>query len=187
MHSAYVTKERTMINLLRTRRSIRQFDKKPVEQEKIDILIEAMLRSPSSRGLNPWHFVVVSDRDMIEKLSQSKVHGSKFIKSAALAIVICANPEKSDVWVEDTSIAAIILHLTATDLDLGSCWVQIRLRNHADGSSSERYVKTLLGLEDTTVVEAIIAMGYPAEEKPGHDTSTLLFDRVSYNRYGQQG
>lgn len=175
-----------MINLLRTRRSIRQFDNKPVEKEKIDTLIEAMLRSPSSRSLNPWHFVVVSNQDQIEKLSQSKAHGSKFMKSAPLAIAVCANPEKSDVWVEDTSIAALILHLTATDLNLGSCWIQIRLRDHADGSSSERYVKTLLGLEDTMVVEAIIAIGYPAEEKPGHDTSTLLFDRVSYNRYGQK-
>lgn len=175
-----------MINLLRTRRSIRQFDNKPVEKEKIDTLIEAMLRSPSSRSLNPWHFVVVTNRDLIEKLSQSKAHGSRFMKSAPLAIAVCANPEKSDVWVEDASIAALILHLTATDLNLGSCWIQIRLRDHADGRSSEGYVKTLLGLQDTMVVEAIIAIGYPAEKKPGHDTSTLLFDRVSYNRYGQE-
>lgn len=181
-----MTKEIPMINLLRTRRSIRQFDKKPVEKEKIDTLIEAMLRSPSSRSLNPWHFVVVSNQDVIEKLSQSKAHGSKFMKSAPLAIAVCANPEKSDVWVEDTSIAALIVHLTATDLNLGSCWIQIRLRDHADSSSSERYVKTLLGLEETMVVEAIIAIGYPAEKKPGHDMSTLLFDRVSYNRYGQK-
>lgn len=175
-----------MINLLRTRRSIRQFDNKPVEKEKLDTLIEAMLRSPSSRSLNPWHFIVVTNRDLIEKLSQSKAHGSRFMKSAPLAIAVCANPEKSDVWVEDASIAALILHLTATDLNLGSCWIQIRLRDHADGRSSEGYVKTLLGLQDTMVVEAIIAIGYPAEKKPGHDTSTLLFDRVSYNRYGQE-
>lgn len=175
-----------MINLLRTRRSIRQFDNKPVEKEKIDTLIEAMLRSPSSRSLNPWHFVVVTNQDLIEKLSQSKAHGSKFMKSAPLAIAVCANPEKSDVWIEDTSIAALIVHLTATDLSLGSCWIQIRLRDHANGNSSEGYVKTLLGLEDTMAVEAIVAIGYPAEKKPGHDTSTLLYDRVSYNRYGQK-
>ena len=175
-----------MLNLLRTRRSIRQFEKKMVEREKIDTLIEAMLRSPSSRSLNPWYFVVVNDQDIIEKLSQSKVHGSKFMSGAPLAIAVCADPGKSDVWVEDTSIAALILHLTATDLGLGSCWVQIRLRDHADGSSSEQYVRTILGLDQNMVVEAVIAIGYPAEKKPGHDQSTLLFERVSYNQYGQK-
>jgi nitroreductase len=175
-----------IITLLRNRRSIRQFDQRPVEKEKIDILIEAMLRAPSSRSLNPWHFVVATNQDIIEKLSQSKAHGSKFMKNAPLAIAVCANPEKSDVWVEDTSIAALILHLTAADLNLGSCWVQIRLRDHAGGGSSEQYVKTLLGLEENMVVEAIIAIGYPAEKKAGHDRSALLFDRVSYNRYGQK-
>lgn len=174
-----------MISLLRKRRSIRQFQDKPVEQEKLDTLVEAMLRSPSSRSLNPWQFVVVTERDLIEKLAGAKAHGSKFMKHAPLGIAVCADPEKSDVWVEDTSIAALILHLTATDLELGSCWVQIRLRGHVDGSSSEQYVKDVLGIEEKMVVEAIVAIGYPAEEKQGHDHSSLLFERVSYNRYGQ--
>ena len=175
-----------MINLLRKRRSIRRFRQKPVEQSKIDTLVEAMLRSPSSRGLNPWYFVVVDDRETIEKLSRAKAHGSAFLHNAPLAIVVCADPAISDVWVEDTSIAALILHLAATDLKLGSCWVQIRLRDHAGGETAENVIKGILGLEKKMTVEAVIAIGYPEEEKPGHDLSTLLFDRVSYNRFGQQ-
>lgn len=174
------------IDLLRSRRSIRQFAKKPIEQEKLDILLEAMLRSPSSRSLNPWEFVVISEPETINKLAQAKVHGSRFIKNAALAIAVCADPATSDVWVEDTSIASLILHLTAADLGLGSCWVQIRLREHSDKMSSEHYVKEVLGLKDSLVVEAILAIGYAAEEKPGHASSTLLFERVSYERYGQR-
>ena len=174
-----------MIELLRTRRSIRQFQDKEVEREKVETLVEAMLRSPSSRSLNPWEFVVVSEKETIEKLSQAKAHGSKFMKNARLAIVVCADPEKSDVWVEDTSIAAFILHLTAHDLGLGSCWVQIRKREHESGHSSEEHVSDLLGLKEGMVVEAIIAIGYPAEEKPGHDSSTLLWERVSYEHYGR--
>jgi len=172
-----------MIKLLRRRRSIRQFKEQPVEQEKLDTLIEAMLRSPSSRSLNPWHFVVVDDQQLIKKLSGAKTHGSKFMGKAPLAIAVCADPGKSDVWVEDTSIASLILHLTAADLNLGSCWVQIRLRDNADGNSAEQYVKEVLGLDEKLVVEAIVAIGYPAEDKQGHDRSTLLFERVSYNRY----
>jgi nitroreductase len=170
------------IELLQKRRSIRQFQDKPVEQEKIDTLAEAMLRSPSSRSLNPWEFVVVTDLQVIEKLSQSKPHGASFMKNAPLAIVVCADSAVSDVWVEDCSIAALILHLEATDLGLGSCWVQIRKRDHGEGGSSEEYVKKLLGLREEMVVEAIVAIGYGKEEKNGHPHSSLLYERVRYNR-----
>ncbi len=168
------------LELLKKRRSIRQFQDKPVEQEKIDALVEAMLRSPSSRSLNPWEFVVVTDRQVIEKLSQSKPHGATFMKSAPLAIVVCADPAKSDVWVEDCSITTLILHLEATDQGLGSCWVQVRKREHGEGVSAEEYVKKLLGLRDEMVVEAIVAIGYGKEEKDGHPHSSLLYERVSY-------
>ena len=173
------------IDLLRKRRSIRRFQERSVEPEKLDILVEAMLRSPSSRGLNPWRFVVVTDRDTIARLAKSKAHGSAFLGGAPLAVVVCADPSASDVWVEDASIASLIVHLCSTDLGLGSCWVQIRKREHDDTRSAEAHVVETLGLAPELNVEAIIAIGYPAEEKPGHDTSTLLTERVSYERYGR--
>ena len=101
------------LSLLEERRSIRKFKSKPVEQDKIDILIEAALRSPSSMGKNPWSFIVVTDQQLLEKLSIAKQHGSAFAKGAPLVIVVCADAEVSDVWVEDASIATILLHLAA--------------------------------------------------------------------------
>lgn len=175
-------KEAMLIELLKKRRSIRQFQDKPVEKEKIDTLVEAMLRSPSSRSLNPWEFVVVTDPGLLGALAKSKLHGSSFVKNAPLAVVVCADPGKSDVWIEDCSIAALILHLEAADLGLGSCWVQIRMRKHGEGVSSENYVKQLLGLRDEMVVEAIVAIGYGNEEKAGHPDSSLLFEKVSYKK-----
>lgn len=175
------------IDILRKRRSIRQFQDKPVEQEKIDLLIEAMLRSPSSRSQYPWEFVVVQQKTTIEKLAQAKQHGSAFMKNAPLAIAVCADPQKCDVWVEDCSIAAMLLHLEATDLDLGSCWVQIRLREHDEQLSAESFVKNTLGLKDGLVVEAIIAIGYPAQENNGHSDASLLKERVSFEQYGRKG
>lgn len=174
------------IDLLRKRRSIRTFQDKPVEQEKIDLLIEAMLCSPSSRGLNPWEFVVVQNRETIEAMSRTKQHGSAFMKGASLAIVVCADPERSDVWVEDCSIASILLHLQATDLGLGSCWVQIRKREHDEKRSADAYVSDLLDLKEGMVVEAIIAIGYLLQEAPEHPASSLLTDKVSYERYGRK-
>lgn len=175
-----------LIDLLRTRRSVRQFQEKPVEKEKIDFLIEAMLRSPSSRGLNPWEFVVVRDPKILNGLSVAKPHGASFIKNAPLAIVVCGDSSKSDVWVEDCSIAALILHLTAADLGLGSCWIQLRKREHDAQTTSDQYVKTLLGLSEHLAVEAVIAIGYGKEDKPGHSQSSLLYEKVSYDQYGRK-
>ena len=128
------------------RRSIRRFTGQPVEQEKIDLLLEAALRSPSSKGNTPWQFMVVQDRQRLNQLAVAKAHGATFLKNAPLAIVICADPSQSDVWVEDASIATTLIHLEATDLGLGSCWVQIRLRQREDQSSSQEFLAELLGL-----------------------------------------
>jgi nitroreductase len=168
------------LDLLRKRRSIRQFQQKPIEKEKVDQLVEAVLRAPSSRSLNPWNFVVVTDRRTIGDLAKAKAHGSSFLKNAPLAIVVCADPGKCDVWIEDCSIATLIVHLTAADLGLGSCWIQIRLRDHDGKMSAEEYVRKQLGLQDNMVIEAIVAIGYPQEEKPGHPQTSLLYDRVKY-------
>lgn len=175
------------IDLLRSRRSIRRFQDRPVEQEKINILVEAMLRSPSSRGLNPWEFVLVTEKETLVQLSQAKPHGASFLKNAPLAIVVCADPAKCDVWVEDCSIAAILLHLAAADIGLGSCWVQIRLREHDSRQMAQEYVADILELRKGMVVEAIVAIGYPAEHLPGHPRSSLLDEKVSFEKYGQKG
>ena len=174
------------LSLIEKRRSIRKFQDKPVEAEKVDQLVEAALRSPSSRGSNPWEFVFVTDRARIEKLSHSKEHGSSFLKNAPLCVVVCADPEKSDVWVEDASIASIFLHLAAASLGLGSCWIQIRKRAHNGGRSAEAYVRETLHIPDRLSIESIIAVGYPDEEKPGHPKETLLYDKISYNEYGKK-
>jgi len=83
-------------------------------------------------------------------------------------------PEKSDVWIEDAAIASIVLHLAATASGLGSCWVQIRLREHDAQQTAQEYVAELLGLRKGMVVESIIGIGYPAEEKT-RSPPNLLF------------
>ena len=97
-----------LIDLLRSRRSIRRFTDQPVAREQLDLLVEAAVRSFSSKGNNPWEFVVVQDRATIEGLAAAKTHGSSFLRHAPLAIAVCADPAKSDVWVEDAAIGAAI-------------------------------------------------------------------------------
>ena len=166
------------IDLVRKRRSIRKFMDRPVEQDKVDLLIETALRAPSSRGFNPWQFVVVRDPETLGHLSRAKPHGASFLRDAPMAIVICADSRKSDVWIEDASIAAIMLHLAATDLGLGSCWIQIRLRDHNPQQQAGAYVSELLDLARGLEVLSIIAIGYPDEQKEGHAADSLQYDKV---------
>lgn len=173
-------------SLIENRRSIRNFENTAVEAEKIDFLVEAALRSPSSRGFNPWEFVVVTEPGVIKQLSKSKAHGSSWMENAPLAFVICGDPEKSDVWVEDTSIATTFIHLAAASLGLGSCWIQIRERAHDDTKSAEAYIQEVLNIPSRLKILSMIAIGYPGEEKAGHSKSDLQFEKVSYNGYGQK-
>jgi nitroreductase len=172
------------MSLIRKRRSIRQFKAAPVEKEKVDLLVEAALRSPSSRGSTPWQFVVVTDRGMLERLSRAKSHGSAFLKDAALSIVVCADATKSDVWVEDASIATVMIQLAAESLGLGSCWIQIRERMHDQTQTAQGYMAGLLQLPPGLMVEAMVAIGYPAETKPPRAEADLAYSQVHGGVFG---
>ena len=171
------------LSLAQKRRSIRRYLEKPVETEKIERIVEAALRAPSSRGFNPWEFVVVTDPGLLEKLSKSKPHGASFIKDAAVGIVICADPEKCDVWIEDCSIAATFVQLAAHDIGLGSCWAQIRLRPHNHTMSAEAYVQSLLGIPGHLCVNMVIGIGYPDEHPLLLAKEKLDYGRIHYNGF----
>lgn len=173
----------SLVELLQGRRSIRQFTDEPVSREDLDVILECMLRAPSSRGLNPWEFVVVDDKELLAELSACKPHGAAFVKNAPLAVVVCADPEKCDVWIEDCSIATLLVHLAAADLGLGSCWVQVRLRENQQVGTAEQYVKEKLNIPENLRVEAIVAIGHAKEQKQGHAKDALLFERVGFNGY----
>ena len=172
------------MDLITKRRSIRRFTADKVEAEKVEILKEAALRAPSSRGINPWEFIFITDRNLLANLSAAKPHGSTFLKDAPLGVVVCADPQKSDVWVEDASIATIFIELAAASLDLGSCWIQIRKRMHDETQSSEAYIANLLNIPSHLKVESMIAIGYPAESKPPHSREELQNEKVYLNQYG---
>ncbi|NVN98534.1 MAG: nitroreductase family protein [Geobacteraceae bacterium] len=173
-----------MIELLRKRRSIRKFCAEPVSSEHLDTILEAALRAPSSRGINPWEFIVIDDPNLLKQLSTAKQHGAEFLKNAPLGIVVCAETTKSDVCIEDCSIAAIIIQLTALSLGLGSCWAQMRCRFRGEKESAESYIRELLGLPEHFLVEAVIGIGHPDEQKPPVKAETLQRKKISYNRWG---
>jgi nitroreductase len=169
-----------VLDILRRRRSIRRYKDEDIKPEIIDLLKESALLSPSSRDIKPWKFVFVTDKVILDKLSRAKESGSYFLKGANLGVVVCANESESDVWIEDCSIASIILQLTGNSLGLGSCWIQIRNRFYNNEITSEQYVRKVLNLPETHRIESIIAFGYPDEEKIGITIEELDYHKILF-------
>lgn len=97
--------------LIKNRRSMRKFTDEELTQDEVVALMKAALMSPSSKRSNSWQFVVVDDKEKLKELSHCKEQASSFIADAALAIVVMADPLASDVWIEDASIASIMIQL----------------------------------------------------------------------------
>ncbi len=172
-----------MLELLKSRRSIRKYLPQEVEQEKLETILTAALLSPSSRSRRPWEFIVVRDKEKLSYLSQCREHSSQFLAGAPLGIVVVGDPAACDVWVEDCSIAAIIIQLTAHTLGLGSCWVQVRERFSPNQDKAENYIKQALNIPQEKHVECIIAIGYPGEDKKPYSESELAKEKVHYDLY----
>jgi nitroreductase len=154
-----------LFDLMKKRRSIRKYTGEKVSAEALNLILKAGLTSPSSRGFRPWEFITVRDKEVLDKLAQTKASGSMMLKNADCAVIVLADMDKSDVWVEDASIAMTYMHLMAAELGIGSCWIQCRLRKTADGSSSEEYVRDLLDIPGNYGVLAILSLGMPDEVK----------------------
>lgn len=170
-------------NLLRNRRSIRKYTDKKVPSELIRKITTSALMSPASKRSNPWEFIVVEDSEMLVKLSEAREHGSQLLAGAPLAIVVAADISKSDVWIEDASIAAVLIQLQAEDLGLGSCWVQIYNREKEKKLSSEAYVKQLLNIPEHLSVLCIISIGYKNEERSPHDLEKLDYTKIHFEKF----
>ena len=101
------------------------------------------------------------------------------LSGADACIVVWAEPDECDVWIEDCSIVMSNMHNMADSLGVGSCWIQGRLREAADGRSTEDFLKELLGLPKTATVEAMLSIGMPAEEKAATSLDDLRYDKVN--------
>ncbi|MCK5812430.1 MAG: nitroreductase family protein [Clostridiales bacterium] len=167
-----------MEKLLKKRRSIRKYLPEKLKIEQINQIMKAGLYAPSSKNSKPWEIYVTENKEKINLLSTAKPTGAAFIKDAPLVMAIVANPQKSAVWIEDASIMATIMQLVAEDLGVGSCWIQIRKREHNELLSAQDYVKELLSIDAHKKVLCLISFGYPDEKKQAYTDNDLLTERI---------
>ena len=170
-------------SLIKQRRSTRKFTEEPLTPEQVEAILKAGLMAPSSKRSNPWQFIVVEDKEMLQKLAHCKNGGSTFLEGCSLAVVVCADVMASDVWVEDASVASIYMQLQAEDLGLGSCWCQIRNRVTEDERDSNDYVRFLLQIPYQLDVLSIIGFGHKDQVRKPFDESHLQWEKIHLGKY----
>lgn len=169
--------------LIKTRRSMRKFTNEELTEDEVALLLRAALMSPSSHRSTCWQFVVVDDKEKLIRLAECKANGAGFVGEAPLAIVVAGDPAVSDAWIEDTSIAALMIQLQAEDLGLGSCWAHVRNRFAANGTPADSVVKEILGIPDTLQVLCIIAVGHKGMERKPFNEEHLQWEKVHINKW----
>lgn len=172
------------LDILKKRRSIRQYTGEPITEEQLQMVLNAGLLSPSSRSIRPWELIVVQNKNTLQKMSECRIGSAKMLTNASAAIVVVADSEKSDVWTEDCSIVMSNMHLMADSLGLGSCWIQGRLREASDGLSTEDYLRNILGYPEDIRLEAILSLGIPAVHPSAHSLADIMENKIYYEKYG---
>ena len=164
----------SFIDTVLSRRSIRRYEKQDIPKDVLDKILEAGRQAPSAGNKQPWHFIVLSDYDIKEKLSHGK--WNTFVKDSAVTIVGCGyiGDEYGRKWsTVDISIALQNMVIAAWGLGIGSCWI---------GDFKEAEVKRLLNIPEDRKVIALVTFGYPAEKIESRQKKPMD-EIVSYNKF----
>ena len=170
----------SVLEVIRKRRSTRKYKPESIPDDVLRRVMEAARLAPSGKNLQPWHFIVVKDQDMKERLAVASAHQS-FIADAPVIIVACAFPENSYAkmgrymksWPVDVAVAVDHLMLQAEEEGLGTCWI---------GSFHEDEVKSLLEVPEDVRVLALTPLGY-ADETPRDRGRKNLEEIVSWEKF----
>lgn len=168
-----------LLDVMLKRRSTRKFNGEPVTKDELDKILTSALLAPTSMNRKPCNFMVVERRETLEELSKSKDHGADLIKGADKAIVVVADTLIADTWIEDSSIALTHMHLMATELGLGSCWVQIHLRSK-DGRDAEEVVRDIIKIDDLYRIVGILALGHSDDIPKAHSMDDVDKSKIHF-------
>lgn len=173
-----------MLDAILHRRSVRQYTDEVIPEEKLNAILCAGLAAASSKNRRPWEFVVVRSRDMLSKLCDCRPGAANLLGRCDTAIVVAADAELVDVWVEDCASAMTQMHIAADALGVGSCWLQVRKRMAPDGiTSTEDVVRSLLGIPEKYGVMAILTLGMPAGHPGAKSVQDLQMEKIHRERF----
>lgn len=179
-HAQLSTEAQAVINNIMTRASVRGFIEKPVEQDKIDLMLRAAMAAPTDKNRQPWHFVVLNTPESIAQYAGEGHHAER-MKKTPLVIVVCADTtrmqqgEVRDIWVQDLSASTENLLLAAHALDLGAVWTTIYPLEKRVQDVQQR-----LNLPGRLIPMCAIRIGYPNPERPAQPKDKWDEQKVTY-------
>lgn len=147
-----------ILDAIATRTSIRKYQDRPVAKETINAMLRAAMAAPSARNSQPWRFVVVSDRSVLNQLADALTYGG-MLRHAPLAVVVAGAPTDEPgerYWVQDCSAATQNLLLSAHALGLGAVWLGVH-----SVPDREVNVARVVGLPEGTKPLCVVSIGYP--------------------------
>jgi nitroreductase len=171
-----------MLEILEKRHSVRNYSDRKVEDRLIEEILRAAMTAPTAHNSRSWEFVVVRQKDLIQKLAQAGKWIS-FAEGAQVIIVIVGNEQVSDKWIENCTLAAGFIYLEATNQGLGTCWAHVREGKTENGEDSEEYVKNLLDIPSDKRVLCLMPLGYPAEGNKPQRMKTLEKDKIHSEKW----
>ncbi len=161
-----------------SRRSIRRYTGEPVPEELIRELLEAAMSAPSASNEQPWQFVIIDDRRILDEIPRFHPY-AHMLKEASWAIAVCGDLNlemMSGYWIQDCSAATQNILIAAHAKGLGAVWLGV----YPNGERVKT-VQKLLGLPEHVIPLCFISIGYPAEEKP--PANRYSESRVHHNHW----
>ncbi|MEW6170564.1 MAG: nitroreductase family protein [Candidatus Omnitrophota bacterium] len=141
------------LDIIKKRRSVREFQDKPISREVLENIIDLARFAPTARNIQPWEFIVITNKDILNKLGVIIADNGKFIAQASTCVAVFCSDTK--YYLEDGSAATQNLLLAATGFDIGSCWVA------GDKKPYAQEVSNLLNVPATFKLVSLVALGYP--------------------------
>lgn len=148
-----------LLDLMKNRRSIREYTNDNISSDIIDDILKAGLLAPSSKNIRPIELLLVQNKNTLDFLSKCRTHGCTQLKNANAAIIVIADTTVADAWIEDASITMTHMMLMAQNHNIGNCWIQIRMRKNDEDKLSSDVIKNKLNIPENYEVEAILSLG----------------------------
>ncbi len=171
-----------MLEEIYNRRSIRAFQERPVEDKTIRAILKAGMSGPSAVNARDWSFLVVTEKETLNKMADANGPAAEPLRNAALGILVCGDLKRTfakapDFWIVDCAIATQNMVLAAEGLGLGSVW--LGTWPHTDRVAGQR---TLFNLPEDIAPHSILALGYP-NETPSKPKIDWEDDRIHYEKW----
>lgn len=177
--------ENNLFELARKRRSVRKYAPGRIDDEVINEIMKVAAAAPTSFGHKPVEYVVVRDKEVIERLGACKVRGGSQINGADTVVVVMvktADEKAAEFWIEDGAIASAYILLAVEQYGLGACWVHIRNRMGREATSDEE-IRAILGVPDGYTVLNFVAVGEKGEEKTPYELNDLPMQNIHFEKF----